>query len=310
MDPLVSIVVPSFNDERYIRTTLDSLLAQTYRNIEVVVIDDESTDATPQIVRSYGDAVRLIAQRNTGVSKARNHGAAKARGDFVCFCDHDDYWYPEKVERQVATFAGNPSLGVVYTEFIRWAPDARGVFAEPLAIDRGRDDTGTDPELSGWIYHKLLLDSWVLTSTAMIRRAVLDECGAFDESLPYGEDWELFLRISRSYPFAKLKSALVLYRQHNDQGSRRLRSIDYRTKILSETVARWGLASPDGRSITRRQFRANISRYHLSYGLGALRANQIRTSWRSFLKGWLAHPSSTRPIAYLVLSMLGWRPRA
>lgn len=309
MNDLVSIIVPTYNAGRFVQTTIDSLLAQTHRNIEILVVDDQSTDDTQDIVRSYGGAVRLISQRNAGVCKARNHGAREARGTFVCFCDHDDYWYPEKVEQQVAAFAADPGYGVVYTRFIFWNEDAAGNFQPPAEVDRNADAQGLDAQQSGWIYHQLLIDCWVLTSSAMIRADVLEQCGGFNEDLPYGEDWELWLRISRKYRFARLDRALVLYRQHRNQGSRVVRDIDYRTKILSEAVARWGLTSPNGQGITRREFNRNIGRYHVAYGLNRLRTRHVVRSWGSFFHGWLAEPANAKPIVYVVLSCFGWRPR-
>jgi len=308
MNDLVSIIVPTYNTSRFIRTTIDSLLAQTHRNLEILVVDDQSTDDTPQIVASYGERVRLIPQANGGVCKARNRGAREARGAFVCFCDHDDYWYPEKVERQVAAFAADPDLGVVFSRFTLWNPRADGSYADPSELDRDDGVLFFDLGQSGRIYHQLLLDNWVLTSSAMIRAQVLERCGLFDESLPYGEEWDLWLRISRHYRFARIDRPLVLYRQHSGQGSRVVRDVDYRTKILSEAVARWGLASPDGQAITRRQFNDNISRYHVAYGLNRLRANQVTRSWASFFRGWIAQPRNARPIAYVVMSCFGWRP--
>jgi glycosyltransferase involved in cell wall biosynthesis len=305
---LVSVVVPTYNAAPFIRTTLDSLLAQTHCDVEILVVDDDSTDATRDVVASYGDRVRLVVQRNGGVCSARNRGAAEARGRFVCFCDHDDYWYPEKLARQVAAFAADPGLGVVYSRFIRWDEDENGRFASPSAIVRGPHDEGLDPLESGWIYHRLLLDCWVLTSSAMIRADVLRDCGAFDESLPYGEDWDLWLRISRKYRFARLAAPLVLYRQHRRQGSRVVRDVDYRTRILEDAARRWGLASPDGSAISRREFNATLSRYHVAYGLYRLAGNQVARAWSSFYRGWRAAPRNARPLAYALLSLCGWRP--
>lgn len=309
MNDLVSVIVPTYNTGAFLRATIDSLLAQTHRNVEILVVDDESTDDTPRIAASYGDRVRVIRQANGGVCRARNRGARAARGDFVCFCDHDDYWYPEKIEQQLAAFADDPGLGVVYTRFAPWIPRADGTYAAPAEFDRTEAEQRLDPEQSGWIYHQLLIDNWVLTSSAMIRADVLARCGLFDESLPYGEDWDLWLRISRHYRFARLSRLLVLYRQHRGQGSRVLRDVDYRTKILSEAVAQWGLASPDGRAITRREFNRNISRYHVAYGLNRLGANQVARSWASFCRGWIAEPLNARPIAYIIMSCFGWRPK-
>jgi glycosyltransferase involved in cell wall biosynthesis len=310
LSELVSVVVPTFNAARFIGTTLDSLLKQTHRPLEIIVVDDESTDDTCEIVRAYGNDVRLISQANGGVCRARNRGAAEAHGSYICFCDHDDYWYPEKLQLQLSAFADDPGLGVVYSRFVLWHEDADGRFAQPGDVERGPGGPGIDAEESGWIYHRLLLDCQVLTSSAVIRADVLRECGAFDEKLPYGEDWDLWLRISRKYRFARMDAPLVLYRQHRTQGSRVLREVDFRTRILTEAVDRWGLASPDGRALTRREFNRNLARYHVSYGLYRLHGNQVVKSWLSFYRGWRKAPFSLKPLAYVLLSLVGWRPRS
>ena len=120
--------------------------------------------------------------------------------------DHDDYWFPDKLELQFEEMCKNQEAGLVYNSFIPWLPDAKGVFPEPHSFELASYSSHIDEEFSGWIYHLLLLDCWVLTSTVMTRAEVFNKCGTFDESLPFGEDWDFWLRISREYPFVKLKT--------------------------------------------------------------------------------------------------------
>ena len=101
MSRKISIIVPTYNVERYIRQTLDAMLAQTFQDFELIVVDDGSTDQTREIVRSYAPRVRLIEQSNQGVCAARNRGLRESTGEFVCFSDHDDFWFPEKLARQL-----------------------------------------------------------------------------------------------------------------------------------------------------------------------------------------------------------------
>lgn len=115
--PTVSIVIPTYNCERYIAETLGSIVHQTVQDWEVIVIDDGSTDDTVKIATGFDPRVRVIQQRNAGVCVARNRGFEESRGRFLCFLDHDDYWYPEKLERQLGWMTRRPELGVVYT---RW----------------------------------------------------------------------------------------------------------------------------------------------------------------------------------------------
>jgi len=114
MDCLVSVVIPAHNSRKYIAPALDSILVQRHRPLEILVVDDGSTDSTAQIVREYGPQVRLIEQDQRGHPAARNTGIRAAVGEFVAFLDHDDLWSPDKLERQLASFERNPSLDLVF----------------------------------------------------------------------------------------------------------------------------------------------------------------------------------------------------
>jgi hypothetical protein len=223
--------------------------------------------------------------------------------------DHDDYWFPDKLALQVEEMRRRPETGLVYSTFLLWYPDNDGIFPRPESFTEALHQTGIDEEFSGWIYHLLLLDCWVLTSAALIRAEVFDKCGVFNESLPYSEDWDLWLRISREYPFAKLRKPLTLYRQHPNQGNRLARSIDYRTELLSRAVKKWGLCSPDGRCLEKDHFKKNLARYHMEFGLKNLTAGNVKVANRSFLKSWVTSPAELKSLAYISASLLGWRPK-
>ncbi|HNF88001.1 MAG TPA: glycosyltransferase [Thiobacillaceae bacterium] len=306
--PSVSVVIPTYNCEAYISETLGSVLAQTFRDLEILVVDDGSRDRTREIVAAYGPPVRLLTQENARVCAARNRGLSEARGRFVCFMDHDDYWFPDKLARQVAALEAHPEAGVVFANFLLWHPDAQGVYPVPASFDLDAYPEGIEPDFSGWIYHQFLLDCWMLTSTAMFRAEVLQRCGAFDVALPYSEDWDLWLRLSREYPFIKLSRPNTLYRQHPLQGNRVVRPVDYRTELLSQAVARWGLCSPDGRCQDAAAFRRQLARYHTEFAMGHALAGNPGTARRSLLKAWRAQPLNPKPLAYLVALAFGWRP--
>lgn len=306
--PQVAVVIPTYNAEKFLRTTIDSVLGQSYSNIEIIVIDDGSRDNTCDIVRGYGNRVRLIEQSNSGVCAARNRGLKETQAPYICFLDHDDFWFPNKIEYQVKILETNKSLGLVYSAFTRWDERNDGTFAEPASLcSEGRGDE-LDHVMSGWIYHQLLIDCWVLTSTAMIRVAALKDVGAFNVELPYAEDWDLWLRLSRRYEFAKLRLSTTLYRQHRQQGSRVVRPIDYRTRLLSEAVARWGLASPDGTALPRKTFASTLASYHLSYGFDRLKVDQVKLACQSFYSGWQLQPLNVKPLVYIFAALAGWRP--
>jgi len=307
--PKVSVIIPSYNCEPYIAATLDSVLNQSFKDIELIVVDDGSTDRTVEIVSSYGAPVRLITQTNARVCAARNRGIREARGEFVCLMDHDDYWFPEKLARQLQEFESNPEIGVVYSSFINWHANGQGQFPRPGGFDVTVTPDDVDPEFSGWIYHLFLLDCWMLTSTAMFRSTVFKACGGFDEGLPFSEDWELWFRISRQFKMSKLRRATTLYRQHHLQGNKIVREVDYRTVLLEQTARQWGYCSRDGRCVPRRQFLDQLASYHLSFAAGHLQYGRRVTALRSLLKAWWCSPQKLKYLAFVPLAALGWTPK-
>jgi glycosyltransferase involved in cell wall biosynthesis len=305
--PRISVIIPTYNCAGYVAETLDSILAQTFQDIEVIVVDDGSTDSTRAIVAGYAPRVQLIEQENGGVCRARNRGIAAARGNFICLMDHDDYWYPDKLQLQLELFERQPDVGVVYGSYRHWYRNQEGTFPSPQ--EYAKQEAGAiDEEYSGWIYHLLLLDCVMLTSTSMFRREVFDRCGVFDESLPYSEDWDLWLRLSREYQFLKLHNLTTLYRQHPKQENRVNRPIDYRTRLLLDAVGRWGLCSPDGKCQSLRVFKRQIARFHAEFGFAHLKDNNLKTAFKSFLSAWLADPLKVKYLGYIPGALLGWRP--
>lgn len=307
--PLVSIIIPTFNCESYIAATINSVLSQSHKDIEIIVVDDGSSDKTKDIVREFNTKVKLISQPNSGVCVARNRGLSESSGSFICFMDHDDYWYPEKLASQVEIFRVHPEVGVVYSRFINWYADTNGQFPSPESFEPRTIQDEIDTEFSGWVYHLFLLDSWMLTSTAIFRSDVLKKCGGFDESLPFSEDWDLWLRVTREYPMIRMTRPTTLYRQHQQQGNRLVRDIDYRTRLLTQAVKKWGLCSKDGRCITKSQFFGQLAIYHTIFGLNHLRGGKFGIAISSFFKAWLCTPLNLKYLAYIPAAMLGWKPK-
>ncbi len=201
---LVSCIVPVCNGERYLAATLDSMLAQTYAPVEVIVVDDGSTDGTPALSASYGTRVRYLRQTNAGPAAARNTGLAEARGEFVAFNDADDLWHPEKLARQMAHFARVPSLGVSVTHI-------RNFFdgSAPADVVGSTNPRFLDPQ-PGFVVPCML-----------VRRTVLDLIGPFDTALAHanGADWFLRAR-ARGVVIECLPDVLTERRLHPSNRSR------------------------------------------------------------------------------------------
>jgi glycosyltransferase involved in cell wall biosynthesis len=201
--PRVSVVIPAFNHGRYVGEAVRSALDQSYPDLEVIVIDDGSTDDTREAIRGFGDRVRYFHQENRGLAAARNRGIGESRGDFVAFLDADDLWLPRKLERQLEVFDRHPSVRLVYA----------GVFHVDC---EGRVLQEIQPRHRGTTVSQLLLDNVVIGSgtTAVVPRECLKELGGFDECFSVCEDWELWLRIARRYELDYVDAPLAKYRLH------------------------------------------------------------------------------------------------
>ena len=310
--PLVSVIIPAYNCSLYIRETIESILSQGISDLEIIVVNDGSSDDTADIARSFGASVTVIDQANAGVCAARNRGIQHASGEYIALVDHDDFWLANKLLNQLAVFEKNPQVDVVFTSFDWWHPNpTTGKFEMPAESPPNPAQNGFDSRFPGWIYHQMLVDSYVLTSTALARAKVVRAANGFDESLPFGEDWDFWLRISRTSQFLKLKEKSTLYRQHPTQGSRVLRDVDYRVQILESAAKKWGLCSPDGQCMPEKQFKRQLAKYSAEYGLGHLRSGSKagrETAIRSFTKALSLDPTYWRSMGYLAAARLGWRP--
>lgn len=185
MTPRVSVIVPVYNRPVYVRQALDSALAQSCPGgFEVVVVDDGSTDETPEVLASFGEAIRVVRQRNGGAARARNAGFAAARGEYLALLDSDDIWLPGKLAAQVELLDAHPDAAFTHSEVDEFFEDgsARAWTRRPVIA-------------SGDILRTLLRRNVVHTMTVMLRRRAIEEVGDFDPRYPPCEDWDLWLRI-------------------------------------------------------------------------------------------------------------------
>jgi glycosyltransferase involved in cell wall biosynthesis len=296
----VSVVIPAHNAEATLPATLQSVLAQTSLPGEIVVVDDGSTDDTAATATRFGPLVRVVTQVNAGVGAARNAGVTAARLALIAFVDSDDLWHPDKLRAQITALNRAPDVGIVFGEFRPWNPDDPPEFPTE-GIDDGRIVEG----LSGWLYHKLLLTNWVLTSTELIRREVFERTGLFDPSLRSGEDWDFLLRASRHFRFLKLHDVVTLYRQHPNQTTRRAWPVDYEDLVRSTAIERFGTCGPDGAEVDRSALRQRRFKGHLNFGLRHLEAGDPRVALQAFLRALACRPTALRTVGYAVAA--AWR---
>jgi glycosyltransferase involved in cell wall biosynthesis len=203
--PKVSVIIPNYNYGKYIAKTVDSVLAQTYKNVEVVVVDDGSKDDSLDVLENYGEAITVVRQQNQGVSPARNNGVQNSTGELLSFLDADDIWLPEKLERQVHRITDDADIGLVHCAMSY-------VDTNDNVIGENRNG------LEGWIGEALLRLKPAIVgagSTGLVRRDIFDEVGGFDPRQTTAADWDFCYRVASRYKVAFVDEPLVLYRIHN-----------------------------------------------------------------------------------------------
>jgi len=223
--PRVSVIIPTYNRGWIVQEAIESVLAQDYRDFELIVVDDGSTDDTDDILNSYRGDIMVFRQKNQGVSAARNRGLSEASGRFIAFLDSDDLWLPQKLFRQVEFFNKNPDAQICQTEetWIR-----KGVRVNPKQRHK---------KPWGMIFEPSLALCLVSPSAVMIRRSLFEKVGGFDEALPACEDYDLWLRISCRYPVYLIETPLIIKRGgHNDQLSASSGLDKFRIKSLNKLI--------------------------------------------------------------------------
>ncbi|MBP6898909.1 MAG: glycosyltransferase family 2 protein [Burkholderiaceae bacterium] len=302
----ISVIVPIHNGSRFLAATLDAVLAQASPADELIVVDDGSTDQGAALAAARG--LTVLTQTRQGVCVARNAGLAAARGDFVCFLDQDDIWHPQHLQHQRWALNAATDPVAVVSPYQHWHPRPDGQYAEPQTLFPPPSEPRLLPEFSGWVYHQFMRDCWALTSATLLRRESLLRHGAFDPSLPFSEDWQLWLRLSRIGRFAAVNGPPVLYRQHPRQGSRVPRDIDYRCRLLREHWHRHGLRSADGRGLPEPEFLALLAGYRMEYGYQHLQHGSRQIAIAALLDAWRMQPRRLRYLALATAALVGWRP--
>jgi len=204
MESLVSVIIPTYNRAAYLQKALQSVKEQTYHTLEIIVIDDGSTDDTRKMLENYQGPLHYFYQENRGISAARNAGIKKAHGEYIAFLDSDDYWLPEKTAQQLALFSRHPEYGLVASQ------------CASIRID-GSYREKNRPGKSGWVLKDLFKANFIRTSAAMVKKECLKNIGLFDEALKECEEYDFWLRIAARYPVGFINKPLAVY-VDNQQG--------------------------------------------------------------------------------------------
>lgn len=266
----VSVIVPAYNAMRFLPQTVKSALSQTWQDLELVVVDDGSSDGTAAFVEQYPDIrMKLVRQTNKGLAAARNSGIAASQGKYIALLDADDLWEPTKLEEQVARLTDRPEIGLVHTA-IRYINETGDEINRVLSV-KGDGD----------VWEKVVVHNPVRCgSTPLIRRECFEAVGMFDPALSFSEDWEMWIRIARRYHFATIDKPLTLYRQHGANMTKSYRTIMPNFETIIERAFR---DAPAGNDSLKRE----------AYGRAYLFA-----AWRAFFARDIPMTKSLRKSAF------------
>jgi glycosyltransferase involved in cell wall biosynthesis len=285
-DTLVSVVMPVYNGERFVSRTLASALGQTYRPIEVIVVDDGSTDQTPIIVEAAAgrdSRIRLFRRKNSGVATARNFGIQQARGPLIATLDSDDLWHPEKIARQVGVMqASPPQVGLVYCWSVEI--DESDLIIPPISSLKTRKRSTAQGSVTAELARGCFIET---ASTPLMKRSSIDAVGGYDPALrPQGaDDWKLYLALSEICEFAVIPEYLVGYRQASGSISRDVTAMGQ----SMANVAHWMFERrPDLSTELKRRSIYGINAF---MALRALDSDQFFTGLRFLAKAYKADPA-------------------
>jgi glycosyltransferase involved in cell wall biosynthesis len=224
--PLVSVVVPAFNPGRFIVDAIESVLAQTHQGLEIIVVDDASTDGHKELLELYLPRIRYVRQEHAGSAVARNRGVLLSRGKYIAFLDADDLWVPDKLRKQVDLMEQDADAILIYSDFSKSTTPGQG--GESTLELRKHWKAGQE-------FTSLLRENFIHTSSVLVRKDSLSESGMFDPMLINAQDWDLWIRLARAGKFLFINEVLSHYRVHESQSVSTLkyaRNVVYSNGVL------------------------------------------------------------------------------
>ena len=301
--PLVSVIVPTYNCGRFIGAAIESVLGdQAYEPLEIIAVDDGSSDDTVQVLRGFGDRVRVFTQANRGPAAARNHAVRESRGEYLAFLDGDDLWLPGQPTVLMNYIDAHPETKVAYGDWAVWHPEADGSFA-PLATPAVRDDPAVDPQGSGWVYSQLLFDSIIHIIAAVIHRSVYDAVQGFDESLRTGSDYDFWIKVGHAFPVVKLDRPVAVYRQNHASVTYTVRRENNAYRLLERALDRYGLVDAAGHAVAPRAAAHRLAALAFLHGYRHYWQGDADIARQSFQQSLAHRPWQPKAAAYVVAAL-------
>ena len=281
----VSVIIPTYNRPGFLAGALKSVLAQSFKDLEILVVDDCGSDDAAAVVKSFGRAeVRYLRHNGRrGAAAARNTGILQSSGEYIAFLDDDDEWYPEKLARQMDAMLVSPAqVGGIYTGYYMVNRDDGQIRGQIVPTERGD------------IYPALLAGNCVgSTSCMLLRRSCFDEIGFFDERLPSFEDYDLWLRAARKYSFECVRQPLLKYFVHGDKVWTNAEALTLGLELM---LRKYGSAAA---------FRKKCGTYYLALGVQHCEANRFNAGCRALMRAARLNPLAMQSYGYLALALLG-----
>jgi glycosyltransferase involved in cell wall biosynthesis len=274
--PKVSVIIPTYNCAHYLEQAIESAMNQTYDDLEIIVIDDGSTDDTSQVVRKYEASIKYIRQENRGLPAARNHAIKSSLGELIALLDADDWWEPSKLAEQVPILVEDTELCLVYSDLEVVYDDGSitpsFLSSRPLAA-------------SGYVFDQLLQSGFILPSTVLLRRTCLEEVGMFDEAMRSHEDIDLWLRMCQRWKVTLVRKPLT----HRRQGTANMTSNDnlrteYGIKLFVKALTLPNITKNQHHAIVRQLGNAYFSRAYFFFTKGQMQ--DCRSSLKQSLRCW------------------------
>jgi len=310
-NPKVSVVIPVRNCRDFIHEAIESVLTQSFSDLEVLVIDDGSTDYDYCLLEELDPRVKVIRLGGGGVSRARNTGISSARGEYIAFLDADDVWFPGKLAAQIGYFEKYPDVGVVFGGFVRWEVNPNGKFCSASDLmSVVQPCVSCDEKRSGWLYARLLGGLLVGMNTAVVRRDVFSSVGGFNQAMRQGEDYDFWLKCSRVAEMHALSVPVALYRIHGNSAMHRLSDENHLAVLLNSAVMRWGFWGPHGSGIEPNVFKRRLGKVEFDHAYSHFWKGSRAIARASFLKALRMRHRPFRSLSYLVLSyFVNLKPR-